>query len=294
MYISKYKNFLLVVEQDEFPLNPREDYDNFGTMICFHNKYILGDDNNFSSVRDLFLKILFKEYENKPLRDNKLLQFIISNKATDIYVSIDEHENYNFYTRFDSSSQFDKYPDKVVSKIELENETPTDYIELLLDALYDEEMYEIIVDIEDIVILPLYLLDHSGLSISTHSFNDRWDSGHVGYIYCTKEKIIEEYGKFNDYTIAKAKQVLETEVEFYDHYLKGDTYCFSLYDINDKEYIESCGGFIGDFEDIIDDVLCQTGLSDEYRTMLKENINFVNSLKTITTIDYDYYKNMED
>jgi hypothetical protein len=49
-----------------------------------------------------------------------------------------------------------------------------------------------------IAILPVYLMDHSSVSISTSSFNDKWDSGKFGYIYRLlkegddKTKAIEE------------------------------------------------------------------------------------------------------
>ena len=48
---------------------------------------------------------------------------------------------------------------------------------------------------EHYVILPLYLFDHSGISISTGSFHDPWDSGQVGFIYASKEKAKEGWGQ---------------------------------------------------------------------------------------------------
>ena len=44
-----------------------------------------------------------------------------------------------------------------------------------------------------IVILPLFLFDHSGITISTSAFNNRWDFGQVGFIYATKEDVLREY-----------------------------------------------------------------------------------------------------
>jgi hypothetical protein len=41
--------------QDEDAQNPREDYDNFGTMVCFHRRYTLGDKHEFSTP-DEFLE----------------------------------------------------------------------------------------------------------------------------------------------------------------------------------------------------------------------------------------------
>ena len=33
-------------------------------------------------------------------------------------------------------------------------------------------------------ILNVYMYDHTGIALSTEPFNDRFDSGQVGYIYC--------------------------------------------------------------------------------------------------------------
>ena len=37
--------YVLVIQQDDSPSNPRED-DNFGKMICFHRRYNLGNHHN--------------------------------------------------------------------------------------------------------------------------------------------------------------------------------------------------------------------------------------------------------
>lgn len=47
---------------------------------------------------------------------------------------------------------------------------------------------------EKYIVMPLYLLDHSGLAMQTTSFNDPWDSGQVGWVYVSKEDALKEYG----------------------------------------------------------------------------------------------------
>ena len=51
--------YVLVIQPDDDPLNPRED-DNFGKMVCFHRRYHLGDHHNYIDkddfLRDLYLK----------------------------------------------------------------------------------------------------------------------------------------------------------------------------------------------------------------------------------------------
>jgi hypothetical protein len=101
------------------------------------------------------------------------------------------------------------------------------------------------------VILPLYLYDHSGITISTAPFHCPWDSGQVGWIYCERGK----EGK-SDEDLTK---YLEGEVEIYDQYLRGDVYGFECFTITkceccgheSEEFEDSCWGFYGsNFEEM--------------------------------------------
>lgn len=95
------------------------------------------------------------------------------------------------------------------------------------------------------VILPLGLIDHSGISMyvggGAHWCDPGgWDSGTVGYIYCTREQVREEW----DGDLEKAESYLRGEVEEYDAYLRGEVYYYVVVD-EDGDTLESCGGFIG-------------------------------------------------
>lgn len=103
------------------------------------------------------------------------------------------------------------------------------------------------------VILPLYLMDHSGISMSTGDYGDPWDSGMVGVIFCPPDVVRREWGDGPD-AHGKALKCLETEVETYSAYLEGDVWGFiiSLYVVDDSEdgytvteELESCWGFYG-------------------------------------------------
>lgn len=109
---------------------------------------------------------------------------------------------------------------------------------------------------DSIVCLPLYLYDHSGIVISISPFIGRevyseWDSGQVGYIYATKERVHNllniEPSEENQGIVAK---ILSDETELYNSFLQGDTYGFTLID-HDGSEIEQMGGFIGEIETVI-------------------------------------------
>lgn len=95
-----------------------------------------------------------------------------------------------------------------------------------------------------VCVLPLSLLDHSGLHMwvggGPHwSDSAGWDSGTVGFIYVTKDQL-EKFGTPAD----KAEQQLNAEVETYDQYLRGDVYGYVIED-EDGEHVDSCWGFYG-------------------------------------------------
>lgn len=117
---------------------------------------------------------------------------------------------------------------------------------------------------EDYVFLPLYLLDHSGLSMSTTSFGDYWDSGQVGWIYASKATVIEEYGEWSEETIEKVKEFMKGEVSTYDDYLRGENYIYDIIDDSTGEVIDG-GVWTGSLEDLKEDArdMIPEPLSDE-------------------------------
>lgn len=91
--------------------------------------------------------------------------------------------------------------------------------------------------LEPAIVLPLYIYDHSGQSISTSTFEGlavhaSWDSGLVGYIYVTHAKIREKYGwkriskKLHDKVVKR----LVAEVAEFDQYLRGEVFgvCYQM------------------------------------------------------------------
>ncbi len=153
---EEYKTYTIKVVVDEDAENPRTEWDNFGHMICFHNRYNLGDKHNFDIEE-------FKEFIEK---NDKLLS------------------------------------------------------------------------------LPLYLYDHSGITMNTSPFSCQWDSGQIGYIYVTYEDIKKEFSckKITKKIRDKVIDILKSEVETYDKYLTGEVYGYQIID-NAGDVVDSCYGY---------------------------------------------------
>jgi hypothetical protein len=127
------------------------------------------------------------------------------------------------------------------------------------------------------VCLPLYLYDHSGITMDTKSFSCPWDSGQVGYIYCSPERIRNEFGvkRISKKLRRRVEECLKSEVTTYDQYLTGDVYGFLLEekiaceacDHVDYVTIDSCFGFYGT-KTLFDDIADQ--LDDEFIPLLEK------------------------
>lgn len=114
---------------------------------------------------------------------------------------------------------------------------------------------------EGAIYLPLFLLDHSGITMRTASFRDPWDSGQVGWIYATEDEIKSYFshtGEMTEELKERALKVLETEVRLYDNYLTGDVWCCSDGD-------EVFGGFYGS-------TLEETGLFEHFGEDRKKEV----------------------
>ena len=134
-----------------------------------------------------------------------------------------------------------------------------------------EEAQKFLKSKEICVSLPLYLYDHSGITMKTSPFSCRWDSGQVGWIVVSKEQVRKEYNvkRINKELVEKVTKVLEGEVETYDQYLTGDVYGYRISKVTEcelghehKEEVDSCWGFYGEDE-------CMTeaeGIVDYYLT----------------------------
>ena len=97
------------------------------------------------------------------------------------------------------------------------------------------------------VLLPVYMYEHGGITISTTPFSCRWDSGQVGVIY-TNIKRMQDMGhkwkKWSEKRREKAREWLRGEIEVFDQYIRGDVYGLIIEE--DGEEIDSCWGFYGE------------------------------------------------
>ncbi len=218
-------NFEIEIFRDDDPGNSR-DWDNLGHMVCWHNRYNLGDEQRRDSSKDFFQELA---------------------EAVDDTVAgrIEFWENDKWY----DSDPILPTPDPL----------PYERINALITKAIGDHY----------IMLPLALLDHSGLHMYVGSrphWTDFgvWDSGQVGWIYVTKKQVRKEYGwkVITKKRIEKIKSYLEAEVKMYDRFLTGQIYGFVITEhgickhcgANIVADIDSCWGNFMDSGDLLKDV----------------------------------------
>ena len=104
---------------------------------------------------------------------------------------------------------------------------------------------------EDVISLPVYCYDHSGIAINTTGFHCPWDSGQVGRIYMTYQDIKEQFDckSVTETVLKKAYNSMKDSVKLQNDYVSGDVFeynilgsfsqssCCGFYGVEDKEYM---------------------------------------------------------
>ncbi|SNS23209.1 hypothetical protein SAMN05446037_1006135 [Anaerovirgula multivorans] len=179
---AENENYILRIERYDDAESPRE-WDNLGTMFCWHSRHVLGDKHNYYDHR-AFLESFVRE----------LLQVEQLAEPTSVSGLFKVEQRGNKYDVIDVSLKYTRCSTK---NLTLARELALNYAaEELTEYATDAELLSIIS--EYAVILPLYLYDHSGITMSSSPFSCQWDSVQVGWIFCTKERFREETGYTED------------------------------------------------------------------------------------------------
>ena len=249
--------YTLILRDCDMIDSPRENDDCFGTMVCFHSRYHLGDKHDHKDPEEFLKHLLFHYYSsNEKSGHGKLVyDFLKTGKSDEARIEYNKssHEwellTKNFWSSIREYSVCTGYPASPKGK-----DVPDWFIDECVSVLSMKDLVKLVEYLDDVVILPLYLYDHGGITMNTIGFHCPWDSGQVGWIYADKDKILHEFGgdKLTPELREKAEKLLRGETDYYDHYIRGDCYGYQLY--KDDEEIDSCWGFIGGQDDLRDSI----------------------------------------
>ena len=90
--------YTLFILDDDTPLNPREDHDCLGKMVCWHSRYSLGEKHDYDEPSDFLRNLLFSEYSSGHDRNNPVFAFLKSGKAKDARLDLYDHSGITMNT----------------------------------------------------------------------------------------------------------------------------------------------------------------------------------------------------
>lgn len=183
------------------------EWDNLGTLIWWHRRYTSPDKNEFSSPEDFYAELSGLNPDDLEWADRRA----DGSWDKDVW----DGDYFKWKGRWRHKDNLKELQWKEI------------------DRSY--------------VVLPVYMYDHSGITINTGGFSCPWDSGQVGYIYCSKERFLKEtgYTKKQLFKEGKAVKMLEDEVKTFDDYLTGNVVGYVVY--KDGEECDGIGSAVWGF-----------------------------------------------
>ena len=85
MLMAEQEPYALMVQPDDMLISPREVNDNFGTMVCFHPRYALGDHHNYIDKDDFLREMYLNTVGNNERgteRYERMVNMVWSRKMT--------------------------------------------------------------------------------------------------------------------------------------------------------------------------------------------------------------------
>ena len=267
--------YALQISYDNSAESPRE-WDNVATMACWHRRYSLGDKIEQKQPEEFWRKLVIENVSAGEIfasaRDGKLDGIRLEECA-------DEPGEFNIYeTSYLAGFQTSKEAKEYLEYSEIPENAVADYLIDDLTIAHCQTLLEPYIEW-----MPLWLYDHSGITMSCGNrrgqFADRWDSGQVGWIALSKDRVMSEVGTeyvldengerirvehkhdngcitwsyktrplTDDTWRKRAIEIMEAEVEVYDQYISGEVYGYELFKLVDGEWEEedACWGFYGD------------------------------------------------
>lgn len=184
------------------------------------------------------LKIVYDEYAENPLTwttpKERRATFVMAHRR---YMFADEEDSRLFRKNIDYANDMDE----LFSYYIAENFLGYSYTRFPLE---DEDLNTIADWIDTyLVVLPVYMYDHGGITINTTGFSCPWDSEQIGFIYAFKK----DFKQGED-----IKAYLEGVIKEVNYYIEGNVYG---YIVEDKEgnQIDSCYGYYGDYKYILEE-----------------------------------------
>lgn len=289
---EEYRGCTINVYYDDTPEDPRT-WDNVATFVCEHRRYNLGDEQDIEGRIDS----LFSDY----VPAKAIIDYFV--KTRDAHLVPGEENDY--------CDQYYEYKETVCGEeytrhIDADTSDSDDSVASdMADKLDLCEKISLLEDTGEVVILPISMYEHSGISLWLGSKwghpDAQWDCSSIGLAFVEKKTAKEEGmldpGDEYEHDWKKwAYAMMEGEMETYNKYVSGEVYGYMIEDEEGEEcsdvHLCGCWGYydkgrlLEDAKDNIDTYLEKK--RETRKNNLETLVKNIASIYGITFTDGDY------
>lgn len=179
------------IEQDTDVIHPRDKFNHYSTLYTWHTRYSIGGKEDKNHQEPITNLCVWAFNQFNELTISKEIKKYTSHEQT-MYFN-DEELNQEQFNFF------------------------VNFVQEWLDANF--------------ALLPIYMYDHFGITISTGPFDCPFDNGQIGIIYI-KKSTCERIG----ISLDDAREILKRDIEEINNYLTGNVFSISIYETDEEEY----------------------------------------------------------
>lgn len=272
-WVNKDELYCLHIQYDDSgDDNPRWWDDHDSVMACFHPRYRLGDKIDARTPEEFWNNMVYEYCSAEEIIDalkNMRLEDTCAQVCKDMDVEYDERP----YGIFEINNSNGK---KMIGDSIAEGLSEDEIFVYANGELSVRDCQTLLEGY--IAWLPLYLIDHSSLTMHCGEiYCDSWDTSAVGWI-------VTEYSNGSE---DELEQIMRDEVQTYSDYLSGENYRYTLYkdDRGEWKEIDDAGGFIG--SNILQNGIAYSA-GHGIEKALKDDTCRIGDAKKVVTVNWEF------
>ena len=216
-YVGIYQDDMASWGQDEWPI---------GHLVTWkQGTYYIGEKHSFKEPEDFLVDLIKSIYikdeydtEEQRKKSREFCKLLLKYGGVEIVPKAEVEKNYSSPDLLDHPfyipTHFKDYPmttNKVEAMPDEDLETMWEVFDTYMSCLFIRNMAE---HIEDLVLLDIYVFDHTYMQLSLDKFSDPWDSGWLGFWACTRKEGLYHFGSQEDWKVSFRDYVKESIEEF--------------------------------------------------------------------------------
>ncbi len=269
---EEYRGCTINVYYDPDADDPRS-WSNVATFVCEHRDYMLGDEH---CIQDA-VNELFSSY----VSSKAIIEYFIKSRGVKL-IPGEENDDCDQYYEYETTYRGETYKHYIDADTSLDDDKIASQME---DELGLDEKLQLVEETGEVVILPISMYEHSGITLwlgSKWSHCDaQWDCSSIGFAYVEKstaknEGMLDPGETWHNDWKEWAYAMMKGEMTTYDQFVRGEVYGYMIEDEEGEEAADNllcgCWGYY-DKDDLLEEAKANAdAYLNEKRETRKDNL----------------------